>query len=77
MLGAAASSFVKHRLGTATSSRATGLDQIPEALVPLLLVQARPGLTPAQIAIVTLVFFAMAIPRGWLSNRWGLRDRPC
>ena len=76
MLGDAAASFVKRRLGTAPSSRATGLDQIPEALVPLLLLQERLGLSWTQIAAVTLVFFALEIPLAWLSHRWGLRDQP-
>ena len=36
MVGDALSSFVKRRLGIAASGRATGIDQIPEALLPLL-----------------------------------------
>src|SRR5579883_646632 len=35
MAGDLLSSFVKRRLGLIASSRATGLDQIPEALLPL------------------------------------------
>src|ERR1700732_2193060 len=35
MLGDLAASFTKRRLGRPPSSRATGLDQIPEALFPL------------------------------------------
>ena len=36
MAGDLFSSFVKRRLGFRSSSRATGLDQIPEALLPLI-----------------------------------------
>lgn len=76
MLGDATSSFVKRRIGTAPSSRATGLDQIPEALVPLLLLQGTLALTWVQISVVTLAFFVLEIPLARLSHRWGLRDQP-
>jgi CDP-2,3-bis-(O-geranylgeranyl)-sn-glycerol synthase len=36
MAGDLVASFVKRRLGLPGSSRATGLDQIPESLLPLL-----------------------------------------
>src|SRR5512137_1303973 len=39
MAGDALASFVKRRLGVAPSGRATGLDQVPESLLPLLAVQ--------------------------------------
>ena len=40
MTGDLLSSFIKRRLGMASSSRALGLDQIPESLLPLLLLKA-------------------------------------
>jgi len=40
MLGDAVASFIKRRFGTAPSSRATGLDPIPEALLTLLAMKA-------------------------------------
>lgn len=76
MLGDALSSFVKRRLGRSPSSRATGLDQIPEALLPLLAVQPSLGLTWWQIAAVTITFFALEIPLARLFHDLGLRDRP-
>jgi CDP-2,3-bis-(O-geranylgeranyl)-sn-glycerol synthase len=76
MLGDALSSFIKRRMGAAPSSRATGLDQIPEALVPLLALQRILGLTAMQIAAITLAFFVLEIPLAWLTHRSGLRDRP-
>ena len=76
MLGDALSSFIKRRMGTAPSTRATGLDQIPEALVPLLFLQETLGLTWTQIAAITTLFFVLEIPLAWLSHRWGLRDQP-
>lgn len=76
ILGDALSSFIKRRMGAAPSSRATGLDQIPEALVPLLALKGLLGLTLAQIAAITLAFFVLEIPLAWWSHRLGLRDRP-
>lgn len=76
MLGDALSSFIKRRMGAAPSSRATGLDQIPEALLPLLVLKGILGLTLVQIAGITFAFFALEIPLAWLTHRIGLRDRP-
>ncbi|MGA0610865.1 CDP-archaeol synthase [Caldimonas sp. KR1-144] len=76
MAGDALSSFIKRRLGIASSGRATGLDQIPEALLPLLAVQQPLALSPALIAGVTLAFFALELPIARWSYRRGLRDRP-
>ena len=76
MAGDALSSFVKRRLGVPSSGRAPGLDQIPEALLPLLAARAPLGLSPAQIAGVTIAFLALEPPLARLAYRLGLRDRP-
>jgi CDP-2,3-bis-(O-geranylgeranyl)-sn-glycerol synthase len=76
MLGDALSSFVKRRLGIEASGRATGVDQIPEALLPLAVLRASLDLTWLQVAAVTLAFFALEIPVARLAFRLGLRDRP-
>lgn len=76
MLGDALASFTKRRLGTPPSGRATGLDQIPEALLPLLLLQSTLDLGLLQIAGVTLIFFVLEIPLARLAHRLGLRDQP-
>ena len=76
MVGDASSSFVKRRLGIASSEKATGLDQIPEALLPLLAVQGTLQLSPLLIACVALAFFVLAIPLARWSHRVGLRDQP-
>ena len=53
MLGDLLSSFVKRRLGVPTSGMALGLDQIPEALLPLLVVADQFALSwPAIVATV-------------------------
>lgn len=76
MVGDALSSFVKRRLGITPSGRATGIDQIPEALLPLLVIRGTLGLSWLQVAVITLAFFALEIPLARLLFRLGLRDRP-
>jgi CDP-2,3-bis-(O-geranylgeranyl)-sn-glycerol synthase len=76
MAGDALSSFVKRRLGVAPSGRALGLDQIPEALLPLLAVQAGLALSAGQIAAITAAFFAIDVLLARLAYALGLRDRP-
>jgi CDP-2,3-bis-(O-geranylgeranyl)-sn-glycerol synthase len=76
MAGDALASFVKRRLGLAPSGRAIGLDQIPEALLPLLAVQDLLGLSAAEILGITAAFFALEIPLARWAFRLGLRDRP-
>ena len=76
MLGDALSSFCKRRCDIPSSAKATGLDQIPEALLPLLFVADDLMLSTAQIAAVTLAFFALEIPMSRLLFRLGVRDHP-
>ncbi len=58
MVGDLLSSFLKRRLRLASSSKATGLDQIPESLFPLLACQPALSLTAIDIAVGCAVFFA-------------------
>lgn len=76
MLGDALSSFCKRRLAIPSSARATGLDQIPEALLPLLVIADSLSLSVVQIAAITLAFFALEIPISRLLFRMGVRDHP-
>lgn len=76
MAGDALASFVKRRLGVAPSGRATGLDQVPESLLPLLAVQGMLGLSVVQILAVTIAFFILEIPLARWAFRLGLRERP-
>jgi CDP-2,3-bis-(O-geranylgeranyl)-sn-glycerol synthase len=76
MAGDLASSFIKRRLGLDPSSRATGLDQIPEALLPCLLLSAILPLTAGDIAIIVLLFFGGEIIFSEVLFRAGVRDRP-
>jgi CDP-2,3-bis-(O-geranylgeranyl)-sn-glycerol synthase len=77
MVGDILSSFAKRRLGIASSGPAVGLDQIPETLLPLLLVRLLfIPLSPAQIAAVVLIFFAGEILLSRILSAINLRDRP-
>jgi CDP-2,3-bis-(O-geranylgeranyl)-sn-glycerol synthase len=76
MIGDAMSSFAKRRLGLASSTRATGLDQIPECLLPMLVLYWGWGVSLTQVAGVTAAFFLLEIPLARLAFRLRLRDRP-
>ena len=76
MAGDLASSFVKRRLGLEPSSKATGLDQIPEALLPCLLLSAILPLTAGDIAVIVLLFFGGEVVLSELLFRAGVRDSP-
>ena len=76
MAGDLLSSFVKRRLGLAASSRATGLDQIPELLLPLLACRQALALSVADIALACALFFAGEILLSRLLFRLHVRERP-
>jgi CDP-2,3-bis-(O-geranylgeranyl)-sn-glycerol synthase len=76
MLGDLASSFVKRRLGRRTHSQALGLDQVPESLLPLLLLQERLALGAGEMALIVALFVALELMLSRLLFRWHLRDRP-
>ena len=56
MLGDLTASFIKRRLCYPASAPVPLLDQIPEALLPALLVKAELALTWSDLAVVTLAF---------------------
>ena len=60
MLGDLLSSFLKRRLRRRPRS-SFGLDQIPEALVPVLVLQTRLGLTAWDIAVLVGAFIILEI----------------
>jgi CDP-2,3-bis-(O-geranylgeranyl)-sn-glycerol synthase len=70
------SSFLKRRFDLAPSTKATGLDQIPEALFPLLACRSALSLTAIDIATGCIIFFIGAVLFSRLFFRLGLRDRP-
>lgn len=76
MVGDLASSFIKRRLRLRAHARAFLLDQIPEALLPLLLLKARLGLTGIGIAVVLAAFIVLEIALSRLLFQLHIRDRP-
>ncbi len=76
MAGDLLSSFVKRRLDLPPSSRATGLDQIPESLLPLLACRGALTLSAADIAAGVAVFFVGEVILSRLLYRLRLRERP-
>lgn len=76
MLGDLLSSFIKRRLRIPASGKMTGLDQGPEALLPLLILRGELGLGLADIALITVAFILLdqGLSR-WL-YRWQIRKRP-
>jgi len=76
MAGDLASSFLKRRLGRPPSSRASGLDQIPESLLPLLACRDLLALSAADIAATVALFFFGEILLSRLLYRLHLRDQP-
>ena len=76
MAGDLLSSFLKRRLHLAPSSKATGLDQIPESLFPLLACRSVLSLTALDIAVGCAIFFAGEILLSRLFFWLRLRDRP-
>jgi CDP-2,3-bis-(O-geranylgeranyl)-sn-glycerol synthase len=76
MAGDALSSFVKRRMKLAASSRATGLDQIPESLLPLLVSRQRLSLALLDIAAVVSAFVIGEMLISRVLYAWHVRDRP-
>jgi hypothetical protein len=76
MLGDLASSFVKRRLGRPLHSPAYGLDQVPESLLPLLVLKDALGLTAVDIAATVVLFFMLELVLSRLLFALHIRDRP-
>ncbi len=76
MLGDLISSFIKRRLGMASSSRSYGVDQIPESLLPLLFCSYQIALEGAQILLVMAMFFITVLLLSKLLYRLRIKNRP-
>jgi CDP-2,3-bis-(O-geranylgeranyl)-sn-glycerol synthase len=76
MAGDLFSSFVKRRLNFAASTRASGLDQIPESLFPLLACRGALALSVLDIAIGVAIFFVGEVVLSLVLYKAHIRDRP-
>lgn len=76
MAGDLFSSFIKRRMGLAPSSRAFGLDQIPESLFPALASMRDLDLTLADVGLIVVVFAVSSQALSILLFRLRLRDQP-
>lgn len=76
MAGDLFSSFTKRRFNLPPSSQASGLDQIPESLFPLLACRTALSLTAADIGLCVAMFFIGEVLLSRLLYAWRLRDRP-
>ena len=76
MVGDLISSFVKRRMALPPSSRASGLDQVPEALFPLLICRNLLSLTMTDIGAAVALFFIGEILLSRALYAFRLRDRP-
>jgi CDP-2,3-bis-(O-geranylgeranyl)-sn-glycerol synthase len=70
------SSFIKRRLGLASSSMAFGLDQIPEALLPLLAVKDYFDLAWFTIAEIVAGFIVLELLLSRILFHLKIRKRP-
>jgi CDP-diglyceride synthetase len=76
MAGDLISSFVKRRLSLPPSSQASGLDQIPESLLPMLACRAALSLTAVDILVGVGIFLGGELILSRLLFRAHLRDEP-
>jgi CDP-2,3-bis-(O-geranylgeranyl)-sn-glycerol synthase len=70
------SSFIKRRLNLPPSSRALGLDQLPEAIFPLLICWQALALDLPTAMTVVVIFFCSEIVLSRLLFRLHIRDHP-
>ena len=76
IVGDLSSSFVKRRLGLQAHAQALGIDQIPEALLPLLLLRTQLDLSALEIVVIVVAFIALELALSPLLYRLHIRDRP-
>ena len=76
MIGDLSSSFLKRRLNLPPSSRATGIDQVPECLLPAIAIRSTLGLTAFDVISVVIIFFVGEVLLSRLLFNWNIRDHP-
>lgn len=76
LVGDMISSFIKRRAGLASSARAFGLDQVPEALLPMLMAWYWLELNGFAVVGVVVLFTVSNIALSPLLFRLGIRHQP-
>lgn len=76
MIGDLSASYIKRRQGMVESSRARGLDTIPESLLPAVLLKSQLGLNGLEISVVVLLFFMIEEFVSPILYRLNIRKRP-
>lgn len=76
MAGDGLSSFVKRRLNVAPSDPAVALDQVPEAVLPALVLKPLLGVGYFEVAAGAFLFVALGVPISVVLFRLGVRKRP-
>tara|TARA_R100000322_G_scaffold19966_2_gene12701 strand:+ start:1415 stop:1906 length:492 start_codon:yes stop_codon:yes gene_type:complete len=76
MFGDLISSYLKRRRALEPSARSTGLDQFPEALLPMLLSHWWMGVGWLTVIVACLLFFIVVTGISPLLYRLGIRQRP-
>jgi CDP-2,3-bis-(O-geranylgeranyl)-sn-glycerol synthase len=76
MAGDLGSSFIKRRMGLPSSSRALGLDQVPEALLPALVCKSLLALTIVDIALIVALFTIGEMLLSRLLFKLHVREQP-
>lgn len=76
MIGDIFSSYIKRRLKMVSGEFAPGLDQIPEALFPLLAVREMFSLTAEEVVVTLIVFIVLELFISRILYRFRLRKHP-
>ena len=76
MCGDLISSFSKRRLGMPSSSKALGLDQIPESLLPLWAFRESLGLSWAGVTVMVAAFFVLELLLSRILFKLHVRKQP-
>ncbi len=70
------SSFIKRRLALPSSSMAPLLDQVPESILPALMMMPVFGLDIYSVLLLVLIFIILELGLSHILYRWGIRKRP-
>jgi CDP-2,3-bis-(O-geranylgeranyl)-sn-glycerol synthase len=76
VMGDLLSSFTKRRLGMAPSSMAPLIDQVPEALLPAVMLRHSFNLDAIAIMILVCVFVVVELILSFVLFKLGIRNRP-